>query len=141
MLENLTARLAGIVKHVRGEARLTEANIQEALREVRIALLEADVALPVVKHSIEAVRGQALGEEADAKVDRERDKRVAEKVRKGKGCDLEDFREQVAQMKKMGGAASLIDKLPAQLAGQVDPAKLADDKQLKRIEGIINSMT
>jgi signal recognition particle subunit SRP54 len=44
-------------------------------------------------------------------------------------------------MKKMGGVASLMDKLPAQLLGQVDPAKLQDDKQLKRIEGIINSMT
>ncbi|MFL6567428.1 MAG: signal recognition particle receptor subunit alpha, partial [Burkholderiales bacterium] len=50
MLDTLTTRLAGIVKQLRGEARLTEANIQEALREVRIALLEADVALPVVKH-------------------------------------------------------------------------------------------
>ncbi|HYL25701.1 MAG TPA: signal recognition particle protein, partial [Burkholderiales bacterium] len=63
MLENLTARLAGIVKHIRGEARLTEANIQEALREVRIALLEADVALPVAKHFIDAVRAKALGAE------------------------------------------------------------------------------
>src|SRR5258706_9385555 len=63
MLDTLTARLAGIVKHIRGEARLTEANIQEALREVRIALLEADVALPVVKHFIEAVRANALGAE------------------------------------------------------------------------------
>src|SRR5258708_34020124 len=63
MLDTLTARLAGIVKHIRGEARLTEANIQEALREVRIALLEADVALPVVKHFIEAVRAKALGAE------------------------------------------------------------------------------
>src|SRR5438045_7670949 len=63
MLETLTARLARIVKQVRGEARLTEANIQEALREVRIALLEADVALPVVKHFIEAVRAKALGAE------------------------------------------------------------------------------
>src|SRR5258705_13195682 len=63
MLENLTARLARIVKQVRGEARLTEDNIQEALREVRIALLEADVALPVVKHFIDAVRGKALGAE------------------------------------------------------------------------------
>src|SRR5687768_17156362 len=63
MLDNLTARLAKIVKTVRGEARLTEANIQEALREVRVALLEADVALPVVKHFIEAVRAGALGEE------------------------------------------------------------------------------
>ena len=63
MLDTLTARLARIVKTVRGEARMTEANIQEALREVRVALLEADVALPVVKHFIEAVRAAALGEE------------------------------------------------------------------------------
>src|SRR6267142_890338 len=63
MLDNLTARLAKIVKHIRGEARLTEANVQDALREVRVALLEADVALPVVKHFIESVRAKALGEE------------------------------------------------------------------------------
>ena len=63
MLDTLTARLAKIVKTVRGEARLTEANIQEALREVRVALLEADVALPVVKHFIESVRAAALGAE------------------------------------------------------------------------------
>ena len=63
MLDNLTARLTKIVKQIRGEARLTEANIQEALREVRVALLEADVALPVVKHFIDAVRAKALGEE------------------------------------------------------------------------------
>src|ERR1700682_267189 len=63
MLDNLTARLASIVKHIRGEARLTEANVQEALREVRVALLEADVALPVVKHFIDSVRAKALGEE------------------------------------------------------------------------------
>src|ERR1700716_3564877 len=66
MLDNLTARLAKIVKHIRGEARLTEANIQDALREVRVALLEADVALPVVKHFIESVRAKALGEEVVA---------------------------------------------------------------------------
>src|SRR5436190_16267660 len=63
MLDTLTGRLARIVKTIRGEARLTEANIQEALREVRVALLEADVALPVVKHFIESVRAKALGEE------------------------------------------------------------------------------
>jgi signal recognition particle subunit SRP54 len=63
MLDNLTARLAGIAKRIRGEARLSEANIQDALREVRVALLEADVALPVVKHFIESVRAKALGEE------------------------------------------------------------------------------
>jgi signal recognition particle subunit SRP54 len=83
----------------------------------------------------------SLVEEAHAKIDLEEAKRVAEKVKKGKGFDLEDFRQQIAQMKKMGGIASLMDKLPAQLVGQVDPAKLQDDQQLRRIEGIINSMT
>src|SRR5512134_3669190 len=63
MLDTLTGRLAKIVKTIRGEARLTESNIQDALREVRVALLEADVALPVVKHFIDAVRAKALGEE------------------------------------------------------------------------------
>src|SRR5690349_24614970 len=63
MLDNLTARLAKIAKTLRGEARLTESNTQEALREVRIALLEADVALPVVKHFVESVSAKALGAE------------------------------------------------------------------------------
>ena len=49
MLENLSQRLAKVVKTLRGEARLTEANTQEMLREIRVALLEADVALPVVR--------------------------------------------------------------------------------------------
>ena len=49
MLETLTERLSRVVKTLRGEARLTDANIQDALREVRLALLEADVALPVVR--------------------------------------------------------------------------------------------
>ncbi|HZQ60453.1 MAG TPA: signal recognition particle protein [Casimicrobiaceae bacterium] len=61
MLDNLTQRLGRVVKQLRGEARLTEANIQEALREVRLALLEADVALPVVKEFIAAVREKAVG--------------------------------------------------------------------------------
>jgi len=63
MLDNLTTRLAKIVKTIRGEARLTEANVQDALREVRIALLEADVALPVVKDFVAAVKERARGEE------------------------------------------------------------------------------
>ena len=63
MLENLTQRLARVVKTVRGEARLTEANIQETLREVRMALLEADVALPVVREFIARVKEKALGED------------------------------------------------------------------------------
>jgi signal recognition particle subunit SRP54 len=63
MLDNLTQRLGRVVKQLRGEARLTDANIGEALREVRLALLEADVALPVVKDFIAAVKAKALGEE------------------------------------------------------------------------------
>jgi signal recognition particle subunit SRP54 len=63
MLDNLTQRLSGIVKKVRGQARLTETNVQEALREVRMALLEADVALPVVKDFIGQIKTQALGQD------------------------------------------------------------------------------
>jgi signal recognition particle subunit SRP54 len=63
MLDNLTQRLAKVMKTLRGEARLTEDNIAAALREVRMALLEADVALPVVKDFIAAVREKAVGTE------------------------------------------------------------------------------
>ena len=63
MLENLSGRLAGVVKTLRGQARITEANVQDTLRQVRLALLEADVALPVVKSFIEAVKVRALGQE------------------------------------------------------------------------------
>ena len=63
MLENLSQRLARVVKTMRGEARLTEANTQEMLREVRVALLEADVALPVVREFIARVKEKALGED------------------------------------------------------------------------------
>ena len=63
MLDNLTQRLARVMKTLKGEARLTESNITDALREVRMALLEADVALPVVKNFIAAVKEKAVGEE------------------------------------------------------------------------------
>ena len=63
MFDNLTNRLSGVIKTLRGEARLTETNIQEALREVRMALLEADVALPVVKEFIARVKEKAVGQE------------------------------------------------------------------------------
>ena len=63
MLDNLTQRLAKVVKTMRGEARLTEANTAEMLREVRMALLEADVALPAVREFIARVKEKALGEE------------------------------------------------------------------------------
>jgi signal recognition particle subunit SRP54 len=63
MLDNLTERLGRVMKSLRGEARLTEDNIEASLREVRLALLEADVALPVVRQFIAAVRDKALGQE------------------------------------------------------------------------------
>ncbi len=63
MLDNLTQRLARVMKTLRGEARLTESNIADALREVRLALLEADVALPAIKALIAAVKEKAVGEE------------------------------------------------------------------------------
>ena len=63
MFENLTGRLAGVIKTLRGEARLTESNIQQALREIRLALLEADVALPVVKDFIASIKEKAVGHE------------------------------------------------------------------------------
>ena len=63
MFDNLSQRLSQVIKNLRGQGRLTEENIQETLREVRMALLEADVALPVVRDFIEHVRQRALGEE------------------------------------------------------------------------------
>jgi signal recognition particle subunit SRP54 len=63
MLENLTGRLQGVIKNLRGQARLTEENIADAMREVRMALLEADVALPVVKDFIAKVKARAQGRE------------------------------------------------------------------------------
>lgn len=63
MFDNLSQRLNRIVKNLRGQGRLTEENIQETLREVRMALLEADVALPVVREFVEHVRSRAVGEE------------------------------------------------------------------------------
>ncbi|HSH06495.1 MAG TPA: signal recognition particle protein, partial [Burkholderiales bacterium] len=83
----------------------------------------------------------SLVEEAHRQVDLDEAQRVAEKIKKGKGFDLEDFKAQIQQMRKMGGLAAMMDKLPAQLAGQIGPNQLNDDRQIRRIEGIINSMT
>lgn len=66
MFDNLTERFTQSLKKIRGQARLTESNIQDTLREVRMALLEADVALPVVKDFIEQVKDRALGQDVQA---------------------------------------------------------------------------
>jgi signal recognition particle subunit SRP54 len=63
MFESLTQRLSGTIERLRGHGRLTEENIREATREVRIALLEADVALPVVQALIERIKVRAVGQE------------------------------------------------------------------------------
>lgn len=63
MFENLTERLASTIKSLRGQGRLTEENIKDTLRDVRIALLEADVALPVVKQFVDRIRERAVGQE------------------------------------------------------------------------------
>ena len=77
---------------------------------------------------------------AQHKVDHKEAAKLAQKVAKGKGFDLEDFRGQLQQMQNMGGIASLMDKMPGmgQMAGA---AKNVDEKQFKRLEAIISSMT
>jgi signal recognition particle subunit SRP54 len=83
----------------------------------------------------------SLVEEAHAKVDAQEAQKLAEKFKKGKDFDLEDFRSQLLQMKKMGGIASLADKLPAQLTQMASASPDLQEKALKRTEAIINSMT
>ncbi|HSN71011.1 MAG TPA: signal recognition particle protein [Steroidobacteraceae bacterium] len=65
MFEQLSQRLQGVLEGLRGRGRLTDENIADALRQVRMALLEADVALPVVKSFIDGVRAKAVGLEVD----------------------------------------------------------------------------
>ena len=82
----------------------------------------------------------SLIEDAHRSVDIEEAKKLAKKVKTGKGFDLEDFKGQIAQMRKMGGLSALVDKLPAELARAAQGATL-DDRKVARLEGIINSMT
>lgn len=83
-----------------------------------------------------------LIEEAERKIDKTKADKLAKKIQKGKGFDLEDFKDQLMQMKSMGGLMGMMDKLPGmgsmgQAAGQVDQA----EKQLSQTEAVINSMT
>jgi len=83
----------------------------------------------------------SLIEEAERTLDQGKAEKLAKKVKKGKGFDLEDFREQLQQMKKMGGMSSMLEKLP----GMGNMAKLAEQqgpmKEMGKMEAIINSMT
>jgi signal recognition particle subunit SRP54 len=82
----------------------------------------------------------SLIEDAHKNVDVEKAKKLAKKVKSGKGFDLDDFKAQFEQMRKMGGLAALVDKLPAEIARAAQGATL-DERRIARLEGIINSMT
>jgi signal recognition particle subunit SRP54 len=104
MLDNLTQRLAAIVKSLRGQARFTEDNIADALREVRMALLEADVGLPVVKDFIAAVKSAAIGGE------------VQQSLTPGQAFVGVVHRELVALMGGKAGSPPALQTLPLNLA-------------------------
>ncbi len=83
----------------------------------------------------------SLIEEAEQKVDRKEAEKLAKKVAKGKGFNLEDFRSQLQQMQNMGGIGALMDKMPGMANVPEAVKNNIDDKQFKRLEAIINSMT
>jgi len=82
----------------------------------------------------------SLIEEAHKTIDVAEAQKLAKKVKSGKGFDLEDYKAQIAQMRKMGGLAAMLDKLPAELARAAQDTSMSERK-IARIEGIINSMT
>jgi signal recognition particle subunit SRP54 len=82
----------------------------------------------------------SLIEDAHKSVDIAQAEKLAKKVKSGKGFDLEDFKAQIGQMRKMGGLAGMVDKLPAELARAAQSTNV-DERRIARIEGIINSMT
>lgn len=86
----------------------------------------------------------SLIEQAEHKLDKAKAEKLANKLKKGKGFDLEDFRDQLQQMRGMGGLGSLMDKLP--MMGKISPSQMENaqtqaEKQFKQMEAIINSMT
>ena len=104
MLDNLTNRFAGIVKQLRGQSRLSDENFADALREVRMALLEADVGLPVVKDFIAKVKEKALGAE------------VLQSLTPGQAFIGIVHGELIALMGGQAGAAPQLNALPLNLA-------------------------
>ena len=81
----------------------------------------------------------SLVEEAEHKVDKDQVEKLARKITRGKGFDMNDFREQLDQMLSMGGLAGLMDKMPGM--GQMPKNAMMDDSQVHRMKAIINSMT
>lgn len=87
--------------------------------------------------------GDVLGliEEIEQKVDKEKAERLVKKIQKGKGFDLEDFREQLQQMQSMGGVGSMLDKLPGMSSMPQEMKDKVNDKELARQIAVISSMT
>jgi signal recognition particle subunit SRP54 len=84
----------------------------------------------------------ALVEEVQKGVDLQAAEKLAQKVKSGEGFDLNDFLAQISQMKKMGGISGLLDKLPTQMAAKAGQADMdRAEREVRRMEGIINSMT
>ncbi|MDD5460556.1 MAG: signal recognition particle protein [Methylococcales bacterium] len=87
--------------------------------------------------------GDVLGliEEIEQKVNKEKAEKLVKKIQKGKSFDLEDFREQLQEMERMGGVSSMLDKLPGMNAVPSEMKNKVNDKMLARQIGVINSMT
>ncbi|MEE8285226.1 MAG: signal recognition particle protein [Gammaproteobacteria bacterium] len=83
----------------------------------------------------------SLIEDAEQKVDRDKAEKLVKKLDKGKGFDLEDFAEQLAQMREMGGMAAMLDKLPGGAALPTGVKAQMGDQELKRMHAIVGSMT
>lgn len=82
-----------------------------------------------------------LVEEVQSKVDQEKAQKLATKLKKGKGFDLEDFRDQLQQLQNLGGIGALMDKLPGMANVSQAAKSQVNEKEFKRLEAIINSMT
>ncbi len=83
----------------------------------------------------------SLVEEAEKKVDREKAEKLAQKIKKGKGFDLDDFREQLLQMNNMGGIGALMEKMPGMANIPQEARNKVNDKETDKLIAIINSMT
>jgi len=84
-----------------------------------------------------------LIEDAHRQVDRDQAEKLARKIKSGKGFDLDDFKAQIGEMRKLGGMEGLLDKLPAEIAHALQGAQSSqiEERSIRRLEGIINSMT
>ena len=83
----------------------------------------------------------SLIEEAEKKLDKQKSEKLARKIKRGKGFDLEDFKEQLKQMQSMGGVSTIMDKMPGMGSLPTGASGMVDDSHFRQMEAIINSMT